>query len=373
MIQPGNKTLLATGVPIDTNSVADIVRVNNTAPSDGIYFLTFLSPTTVTIRNPSGVSTTATVTVDGSTYNNDVGGSGIDMVFKSNRKRGDELNVEVIAAADGKDTYLRRLSEQRNFGSCTHIDLVNANPRDRAILIYFDIPNTVKNVLKTHGVLVMGYKFDVSGTTRKLEMYAILPENAAWTEGNRCNQTGIDESTWSRIRFKSGDPNNGDNWAGSAGCQTLGTDVENILLSNPTIGSQDAWLEFTSNGDNLTDFGDRILKHREQNLGFMMRTEEDGSISTTCKFRSSEYTTDVSLRPKMLFLYEELGSGLDAISEKYFDSVANEETNLSQSFGSTEYSSNYYTDERLEKHNSSMKINNNEISDDFSKELLGGQ
>ena len=93
IVQPANKTLIVNngdGRPLDFTSAGDIVRGNASQPSNGNFSFQFTAPTKVSVNGAPPVS----VTTDGSTYNTDIDSSGIDIVFKSERKRGDFCQVE---------------------------------------------------------------------------------------------------------------------------------------------------------------------------------------------------------------------------------------------------------------------------------------
>ena len=127
---------------------------------------------------------------DGYTYNDDLGGSGIDIVFQTTSKKGDALRVEVSDTVSAKDTYIDRLRGRRNYGTCTTIKVRNVNPRSQKILIKFQIPDVVTNALSISDVTAYFYKVATQSANR-IMMYVIHQDNSAWTEGNRCDSNGI--------------------------------------------------------------------------------------------------------------------------------------------------------------------------------------
>jgi len=335
IIQPANKTLIANnggGNPLDLTAAKDIVRGNDSQPSEGTISYKFISPTSVVADSASPVI----VTTDGVTYNDDIGGKGVDIVFKPNRKSGDTFQVEVKSAVTKKDTYLFENRGQNNFGSCTDIEFGNnrASAGAQRALIQFDVPASLSGVnvglKKVIDSTVFFYGSNSGGSSsREYLFYPILIANSAWVEGARCDSEGINEPTYSRIRFLQGDVNNGDRWegenqGGANGCSVSGTDYEPTHLFKVDLNStSDAWVEFAQNGVGLNNFMNRIFTTPTSNFGFVGETSE-----TSFRFigRSGDYTTDKALRPKMLVLYEEETSGLDGGSPQYATSIGSEET-----------------------------------------------
>ena len=334
VIQPENKTLIVDNVrstPLDLSSANDVVRGNSSQPSVGDLFYFFTSSTEVSVNNSTPVS----VTTDGSTYNTNVAGNGVDFVIESGRSKGDSFEVRVVAAPIGRDAHLDAKDPgigDFNFGSCQDLGVLNDAAsqifRHKITLIYFDIPSVIKNILQVNDAVIMLYKDSTDGlTVRLLNVHAIMPANGDWPEGDKCNEEADGDCSW-RQKIHSPTPGVSRNWASNlGGCQILGTDVESTILSEPEVGSSGSWLTFTSKDDNLNIFADRMVKRPSQNNhGFMIRTRTAQSTPAGAVFHSSQYTTDITLRPKMLILYEELDSGLDGGSPEYATSIGSEDT-----------------------------------------------
>ena len=361
IVQPANKTLIAIngkGEPLNLLTAGDIVRGNASEPSNGNISYLFTSATEVSVDKEPSVS----VTTDGVTYNDDVGGKGVDLIFRPKRSSGDNLSINVTDAVDAKDNYLSStgFNDDRNFGTCLDLRAGNTNPRSSVFLIKFDIPDAVKNVDNIVDVTAFFFKHaGIGSASEKLEMHIISEANSAWTEGARCNSQGINESTWSKKRFFQGDPGNGDNWVESVG---QGPGVESPLLSNPAAGDVGSWIAFTDNSGNFKNYLDRMI--RGNNVGLRIWTERNDAITVVFRVRSSEYTTDITQRPKMNFIYEQEISGLDAMSFSHNDSMGEE----LGGYASTRYSSSFQED----GFRSDTK-RENDINDDYGKNLLGGQ
>ena len=296
IVQPENKSLLVrnvSGEPLDLSSAGDIVRGNASQPSNGQLLYLFTSATEVSVNGETSVS----VTTDGSTYNSDVGGKGVDIIFKSGRAAGDVLQIDVSNTVNGQDTYIRRLNPTKNFGTCTTLEATNANPRDKIILIKYEIPSAVKNVFSVQDVTAYFYKTVASGVTRKLQMYVIATGNDGWVEGSLCNVIG-GGPTWFRF-----DSDADITWAGSQGLGTAVTDYETQLLSNPTLGSVNSWIAFTDNSNNFIDYALRMVGG--DNVGLKIQTEDSDTNGISMFLASSEYTTDITFRPKLIFVYNE--------------------------------------------------------------------
>ncbi len=335
IVQPANKTLIVNnggGSPLDFSSAGDIVRGNASQPSNGNFLFRFTEATKVSVNGAPPVS----VTTDGITYNTNIDSSGIDIIFKSERIKGDFCHVAVSDSTARKDTYLRSGSgfDTSNFGSCDIIDVGGSGSAAFRGLIKFDILADVISGVVTildSNVWVYGSK-RLSGTEKTFELYEILPPNSDWVEGTFCNSLVGNEgfSTWNRKIQDVNLPNNGVRWEGENqggvnGCRVSGVDYIGERLANVDVSTTtDKWYAYADDSGRLNDFIKKTVLSPLSNPGFV--SQISSPQPQRFQYFSGNYTTDITLRPKMNFIYEQGISGLDGSSPQYATSIGSEDT-----------------------------------------------
>ena len=310
VLQPGNNTLIArnvSGDPLDLSSANDIVRGNASIPSLGWSIYLFTSPTEVSVNGNTSVS----VLTDGSTYNNDVGGNGVDIIFKSGRNAGDTCRIQGSFGGAKKDTQLGS-QRIRNYGGCDTIKIGGFEAGSQRGLIRFALQFLGGFVAKVTDskILVYGSKI-TSATAKTFELYEILPPNADWVEGSGCNtyQSNPGWSVWNRKIYDESLPNNGIRWEGEeqggpSGCIVSGVDYAADKLASVSVsGLTDQWYAYEDDSGRLNAFIEKTLSQSSTNPGMVSQISSDEAHRF--EFFSGNYTTDITLRPKMVFVYEQ--------------------------------------------------------------------
>lgn len=304
IIQPENKTLVAvnnTGIPLNLEDAGDIVRGNASQPSNGRYTYTFVTNDKVVVRERTFTSSPVSVITDGSTYNNNIGGRGIDIVFKTGRSRGDQVKVSVFDTVEGKDTHIRDLSGQNlNHGSsqATEVGVGLSLNKSRG-LIKFDVSVLGFISLKVIDSVVMLWVHAAATPLGDIfVMHEISFANTDWVEGtvNGSQQTG--SSSWNNKQHGILP------WAGSAGLSTVGVDFNSAVLSSlPILDDRNLWVFFRSNGERLNRVILSWMKKSVFNSGILIKHIDELTNERLFRFRPADYTADITLRPKIIILF----------------------------------------------------------------------
>lgn len=306
IVQHGNKSLIVrnvSGDPLDLSSAGDIVRGNASEPSNGQLLYLFTSAIQVSVNGETSV----TVTTDGLTYNSDVGGKGVDIIFKSGRASGDTLKVDVLDSVTGnEDTYLYAARSTFNYGGCSIIKVGGLGVNRRRVLIRLNIPSgSVQRFIniKDSNIWVYGSK-TISATAKTFELYEILPANEDWIPGNRCDSTAELQPSWrAKVDTPSG-PANRTLWAGAAGCSVSGVDYDADRLASVSVsGTTDKWHNYADDSGRLNSFIERMFTPGITNPGMVSQISSDENHFF--EYFSSTFGEDLTVVPKMVFVYEE--------------------------------------------------------------------
>lgn len=194
----------------------------------------------------------------------------------------------------GIDTFLDKSNPNTNSGSDTKIgvsDLIGAFDREYRALIKFDLSSLVGATITSATLTLTEY--DESGNPEThYAIYRILAANSGWTQAG---------ATWNKL-----DGTN--NWAGSAGCDTSGTDYSATPLWGPgNPGFAHASLDFSLDA---TEFTEMV----GANYGLIFKNTGAGTINTYRFYRSSNYSdTDLNKCPKLVVEYTPPSTGVSRI------------------------------------------------------------
>jgi len=175
--------------------------------------------------------------------------------------------------SDGKDVSLYSGSPDTNYGTETQFNIHS----DYHTLMYFDVSDIPSDNVCTSATLYL-YNADNNGNGIKTNIYPIASANSAWTESG---------ATWNKR-----DGTN--NWVGSNGCSTSGTDYSIHVISYflDTSGSVGYEKQIQLDpGIVETWFGST-----NSNYGIIFVPIN----TSTSKYYTSDYTTNSSYRPKLV-------------------------------------------------------------------------
>jgi hypothetical protein len=177
----------------------------------------------------------------------------------------------------GIDTYLSENSPNSNYGTSTSLTIDYAVDGDNSdALIKFDLSDIPKGSTIEEAILTVHVESYIS-LAMQADLYRILSANGDWTEGG---------ATWNK---KDGT----NDWAGSAGCETIGTDISHVPLYEMTSAFVD--------GDNVfnlvvSEFQALI---DDGNYGFVIRGQvRNPSVSRGVGLTSSDSGTAAD-RPEL--------------------------------------------------------------------------
>ncbi len=158
------------------------------------------------------------------------------------------------------DTYLRGGSADQAFGATQSILAGNhGTVGPFAILFRFDL-----STLPTSGITIDSVALTLTstasgaGTLVTLMAFQLSAANADWIEGSQAGTNGINGSATHNFKARYEGNGTNQNWAGTAGARTAGTDYVNTSLASftgdaATIGT--GTLGFTSTGAFQTTVG----------------------------------------------------------------------------------------------------------------------
>ncbi len=306
VIQPNNKSLFAKnriGKPLLLSSATFILRVNDPQPSNGSFRFKYKADTgKVELSTDNGASYSGdySVTSDGSTFNNNVGSSGLDFILESNPSTGDEFEIDVKTGNSGEDTYIDENRPHRNYGATENlfVGTIGAfNQVERVGLIRFNIGSYFSDLFGTEAqwefiettssfIRVLQTK---NPSDLTVSFYGIADSDSGWIPGTAINviQNGSPD-----YEHKAHDTTS---WDGGIGNPALdGSAItEEIAAVLPS-----SFYIFNDVGGRLNSSVDRWLKDSVNNG---IRTVH--VFSTDGALRGSD-TLEITTKPFLVFVYE---------------------------------------------------------------------
>ncbi|RLA50961.1 MAG: hypothetical protein DRR42_11685, partial [Gammaproteobacteria bacterium] len=175
-----------------------------------------------------------------------------------------------------RDSYLYEYHKSTNYGPISYIKEKPTGSRFRS-LIGFAIFQSEGGPVPA-GATITSATLSLYKSSYYDHNYKLHPLLASWLE---------DEVTWKRTQI-------GVAWS-SEGATGAGSDFDALYDSEAAAQWDPGWVEFDVSG------GVQAMSLGRANFGWIM--EPAGGNNNTKKFRSSEYTGDTSLRPKLVIQY----------------------------------------------------------------------
>lgn len=195
--------------------------------------------------------------------------------------------------SDGTDTRLLEATPTTAGDTATSID-TNPVPASRRLsLLKFDLTSLPAGATVTSATFTV-WNVTNTAATKTIDLYAILAANSAWIEG----------ATWdyavpSTVRWAGDAAANGGT---DAGCSVSGTDYNASVIGTftyPTSTAADTQFDITLNTAMVQAWVNGA------NYGMVMnRPDVENRLIA---FRSSDYVTDTTKRPKLVVNYTYLG------------------------------------------------------------------
>ena len=265
-------------------------------------------------RNGAAFGSDISVTADGSTYNNDVGSFGFDIIFADTTGSGfvvnDIMRIIIGVATHGQDTYMFNQAGTTNdgldFGGAVELFI---DDDTHVPLIKFTMPSNdmpLKNHIESiENASLIFYK-SVGVTSLTCKWHAITLANHYWFtgvkgEGTFAEQFGM--AGWGKRQVHDNAQNIGVPWAGSAGCSTSGTDYDAAASTTAvSLSGGAAYVAFPDTNGVLKQNILNWLSDSANNHG--MRAIPSGG-SSAGRFRSSNTASTPIPRfvPRLAFTY----------------------------------------------------------------------
>ena len=314
VIQPGNKSLYGknkAGKSLWVDSATMVLRVNaTTVPTEGTYLFRYKTDTAKMEISIDGgnYSGDYSVTSDGSTFNDDMGSRGIDFIAQSNPKKDDEFEVIVINnIPNGEDTYLDETGANinKNYGVTTTLAIGDPSGNALKTLMRFnlnvgfnDIPGNT-SLSSFTSVKDSFLRFYETATPDQLiAFHEISDVDGDWFQGTKDGATSATgEPDWAHRRHT------GSNWDGGSGLPAFET-LAATLQKNVTATG---FVEFHDSNGILNTLIAEWFKledadgNSQVNNGLLsVFTHTSGNVA----FASSEYSTNLSRIPMLVFIYD---------------------------------------------------------------------
>ena len=181
--------------------------------------------------------------------------------------------------AAGIDTYLSTANPDTNFGAANTLYFRQSTPTLHT-LIKFDLSALPAGAIVSSATLSFWNRVQLSRGANTINLYRILPANAAWTEAG---------ATWNKLDGVNA-------WAGSAGCGTSGVDFSTSLfgsmgwIADAPVGTEHVFAL------DLAEFAAmRVANHG-------IRLSVTGGTIAYLEFCSSDHAT-AAWRPKLVVEY----------------------------------------------------------------------
>ncbi|UCE37668.1 MAG: DUF2341 domain-containing protein, partial [Thermoplasmata archaeon] len=170
-------------------------------------------------------------------------------------------------ATDGKDNYMLSNGATLNFGTGTIVSVRNDSSAEHRPIIQFDLSSAPENIENAKLWL-----YRSSGNSFSSNIY-VHRLTQSWTEL---------DSNWNTY-----DGTN--SWA------TLGGDYDSTEESSTTVPPVNGWYSW-----DITDLVKGWVNGTYPNYGMLLRADYDDANDPNPYFRSSDYTDDTSIRPKLV-------------------------------------------------------------------------
>lgn len=198
---------------------------------------------------------------------------------------------------DGKDTKLYQAEPTFNYGASAGGETGMAFGTRLRLLYCFSLATLPVGVTVTNGALSLYCNQEFSATDYDVGIHTALTE---WWEGSRTGSAppaGEDGACWN-LR----NANGAVAWAGGAG-GAAGSDWTAIATATTTITGINAWFTWDATADIVAWVGGA------SNYGWWALNASESTNSSAKRFVLSDYTTDTSLRPKLVIEYTLPGGG----------------------------------------------------------------
>lgn len=206
-------------------------------------------------------------------------------------------NTNADVTVDVKDNFIQEQIKTNNAGAYGgwHVGIETTAGTDHKGLVEFDLSSIPAGANTTSATFSV-YGADVKAGATSQTCYEIASGNAGWPQGDENWAVGGDgDSTWNK--YDAGTP--GQDWAGSAGLSTAGTDYINtaIVTWAPALGWNDASF---SDASVIDDW------YGTSNENYGMLCVANSDPESLVKYFSSDYVTDTTLRPKLSLTYTQV-------------------------------------------------------------------
>lgn len=179
-----------------------------------------------------------------------------------------------------KDNQIDGAGPTINRGTQIYDTLAAWSFGDSRKILSFDISSLPSGAIINSATLSCYYYQAFSGTPTGKNVILYKLRRNDWHET---------ESTWNIYKT-------GNNW-GTAGASNTSTDIDTSLTDTSVMPNPNNWLEFDAK-DIVEDAITNSI-----NVNVLIKFETEGGSDTTAAFRTREYTTDTSLRPKLVIEY----------------------------------------------------------------------
>ncbi|MBD3203388.1 DNRLRE domain-containing protein [Candidatus Woesearchaeota archaeon] len=203
------------------------------------------------------------------------------------------------APSDGKDTYLSSDNADTNYGSNEFDYAIGREGATNVMraLIEFNLSNISSGYTCSNATLSLYCNYlDANAYNSLVGVYELRSGRSTWVEG---------EATWN-------DYASGSSWTtGGADSTTEDRLAASIATFNAPASSGN-WINISLNTTEVEDwFGDS-----NENYGLIIIMDDETTGWTKVTFRSSDYTSDTSLRPKLVVDYSEsTGNSVPVINQ----------------------------------------------------------